>query len=1219
MTNWKIFPRFLLFISLMLGLLAGMTSPVTKKQTVSAAPLSASLRDVVISEVAWGGTAASANDEWVELHNTTNSAISLTGWTLISSDTTPSLSLNGTIPANGYYLIECSTDNNTISNMAADFLITGTCSSNFSNSGEVLTLRDNLSNEIDTANSGSSSWYAGSGSPDYFSMERVDFNADNASAWVSNNGITRNGLDASSNPINGTPRNSQIDLSLSLKTKSISGITPPFNVTYTLILTNLGFGTATAIDITDNFPSLAGSGVTYSSHAASSGTYNNGTGVWSVPSLAYGSSATLDITVATTAASLVTYSAQITASGQSDPVTSNNSDTTKIGLPLLNISNLVSNPTPNIGSNVVFTLSVTNPSATISASNVLVDALLPSGLTYVSDNSGGSYNGTTGLWNIGNLAIGGSATISITATVSSNGVKNFVVDVSSIEFANNSATSTVNPFGGLSDLSLIQTLTKSPTAVGQVIFTLTITNSGPYDATNVEVRDLLPSGVTYVSDNGGGFYNRTTGIWSVGTLPTASPTKTLTITARVNPSGTMTNAAEVWKSDQTDSDSTPGNSSTTEDDDASVEIKISDLSVSETVDISGVNAVFTVRVSNAGPDGATGVVVKTMLPDLTSAYTFVSYGSTQGSYTASSGEWNVGSLANGASATLTITTTMSSSLIVNWVEVKSSDQVDPDSVPNNNSRTEDDDSSAPSADLSVTQTASNLNPDINTNVVLTITVTNAGAAGTTNVQVRDMLPIGLTYVSYTSTAGTSYSNSTGIWTVGSLANGQSKVLNITTKVSTYGILTNWAEVWQSDESDPDSNPRNNSTIEDDDASVTITSYRSIIINEIAWSGTASSAEDEWLELYNPSSVAINVTGWTLKSASGSLNITLSGTVNAGGYFLLERGDNTTISDTAADQIYSGTGSGPLSDGGEVLTLRDGSGNFIDTANNEGSTSASNPWPKGLATSNHNSMERVGTSTELDKNWVSNLGNPKNGLDADNGFIYGTPRRANSVGTAVAPTPTLTRPGGTSLAGRPIINEFLVRPGFDWNQDGKVDVYDEFIEIKNIGNADISISGWKLEIESGRGSGTFALPAQTLKVGQRLIFYALQSNLLLSDGGDTIRLISSNGEIFDAYTYGIAKVEDETVCRLPDGNGSWYEDCIPTPNFSNSREGTVPSMPGEGFESPVCELPDTLPADFLFAECRGYGSNMWRAFYWDVLGWQGSQYIGNTSRWESFVE
>ena len=111
-----------------------------------------------------------------------------------------------------------------------------------------------------------------------------------------------------------------------------------------------------------------------------------------------------------------------------------------------------------------------------------------------------------------------------------------------------------------------------------------------------------------------------------------------------------------------------------------------------------------------------------------------------------------------------------------------------------------------------------------------------------------------------------------------------------------------------------------------------------------------------------------------------------------------------------------------------------------------------------------------------------------------------------------------------------------------------------------------------------------------------VFYGLQTNILLSDGGDTVRLINPSGKIYDAYTYAIAKVEDQSVCRLPDGNGSWYEDCIPTPNLTNSREGDVPSMPGgEVFESPVCELPDTLPADFLFAECRGYGADIWHSF------------------------
>jgi hypothetical protein len=99
------------------------------------------------------------------------------------------------------------------------------------------------------------------------------------------------------------------------------------------------------------------------------------------------------------------------------------------------------------------------------------------------------------------------------------------------------------------------------------------------------------------------------------------------------------------------------------------------------------------------------------------------------------------------------------------------------------------------------------------------------------------------------------------------------------------------------------------------------------------------------------------------------------------------------------------------------------------------------------------------------------------------------------------------------------------------------------------------------------------------------------------------------------------VEDQSICRLPDGNGSWYEDCTPTPNLTNKRGGVVPVMPqGNDFESPVCDLPDTLPAAFLFAECRGYGANIWNSFYWDKTGWLRDQYVPeNMSKWKSFVE
>ncbi|MBL8103108.1 MAG: lamin tail domain-containing protein [Anaerolineales bacterium] len=393
--------------------------------------------------------------------------------------------------------------------------------------------------------------------------------------------------------------------------------------------------------------------------------------------------------------------------------------------------------------------------------------------------------------------------------------------------------------------------------------------------------------------------------------------------------------------------------------------------------------------------------------------------------------------------------------------------------------------------------------------------------------------------------------------------------------------------------------------------------RSVVINEIAWAGTISGlADDEWIELYNPGSAPIDITDWYLKSADGTPNIVLNGVIPAGGYYLLERDDNNTVFDIAADQIYTGNG---LSNSGEALTLYDASNKIVDTANGNGGS-----WPAGSATS-YATMERTLGTADSDSAWHSNLSTKRNGKNANGGDILGTPKSSNSVG----PTPTPSREATDTrtptplpfvIDPRPIINEILPRPGFDWNQDGKVDVFDEFIEIKNLTSIDINLKGWKLDKVSG---GTFILPDVVLKPNQRIVFYSLQTNLLLSDGGETVRLIHpSNGKIYDAYTYTIARAEDQSICRLPDGNvfGGWYEDCIPTPNLTNTREGSVPSMPDEGYQSPICQLPDTLPADFLFAECRGYGANIWNSFYWDQNGGLGAKNIPqNTSKWEAIIE
>jgi phosphatidylserine/phosphatidylglycerophosphate/cardiolipin synthase-like enzyme len=171
-------------------------------RSAGASPAAAAL-DVVVNEVAWGGTAAGSADEWIELKNNTAVAINLNGWVLRSlTDNSPSIILTGTIAPGGYYLLERS-DNNTVSDIPAD---QAPYLGDLGNGGESLQLTDASSNVIDTANGNGGAWPAGSGSPGYYSMERINSLTPDADLnWAPNDGVTRNGLDASGDPLNGTP------------------------------------------------------------------------------------------------------------------------------------------------------------------------------------------------------------------------------------------------------------------------------------------------------------------------------------------------------------------------------------------------------------------------------------------------------------------------------------------------------------------------------------------------------------------------------------------------------------------------------------------------------------------------------------------------------------------------------------------------------------------------------------------------------------------------------------------------------------------------------------------------------------------------------------------------------------------------------------------------------------------------------------------------------
>jgi len=416
-----------------------------------------------------------------------------------------------------------------------------------------------------------------------------------------------------------------------------------------------------------------------------------------------------------------------------------------------------------------------------------------------------------------------------------------------------------------------------------------------------------------------------------------------------------------------------------------------------------------------------------------------------------------------------------------------------------------------------------------------------------------------------------------------------------------------------------------------------TSYLSLLINEVGWMGTKASSSDEWVELYNPSACDINLSGWTLTD-NGNVNISLSGTIQVGKYFLLGR-YTSVFTDVTINQIFSGS----LNNNGATLYLLDPSGSSVDTAN-----AAGGYWPAGSAYPSYASMERFLISpSELYTDWRTFGGVPF-GHDRNGNLVNGTPGRSNWALTliltptatpTITKTPTITRTPTvtgtlptltptrrpTGIPPTPfahvVINEFLPRAGFDWNNDGLIDVNDEFIEIENLGPINVNLSGWKLSDDPNIGGKTFVLPGQTLKPGQRAVYYGLTTHILLVDSGDTIRLTNPSGVIVDARGYGVVKYPDQSHCRIPDGDGYWQLACLPTPGNGNVLTGALPALPPAKINQPApCLLPDTTPAEFRLAVCSPYGADIWNRKYWDDAAGQNQFVIPDPfSKGEIIVE
>jgi len=167
--------------------------------------------------------------------------------------------------------------------------------------------------------------------------------------------------------------------------------------------------------------------------------------------------------------------------------------------------------------------------------------------------------------------------------------------------------------------------------------------------------------------------------------------------------------------------------------------------------------------------------------------------------------------------------------------------------------------------------------------------------------------------------------------------------------------------------------------------------RPVVINEIAWMGTEASTNDEWMEIANTTDYEINLDGFVLESIDETPNITLSGAINANGYYLLERTDDTTVQDVVADKTYAGA----LSNDGEEIILKYGD-KIIDRT-----PAITDRWAFGINDIKC-SMERYSRFEDGDDvdNWMDAEYTFSSGIDAEGNGICGTPKTRNAISYVV---------------------------------------------------------------------------------------------------------------------------------------------------------------------------------------------------------------------------
>ncbi|MBI3416570.1 MAG: DUF11 domain-containing protein [Verrucomicrobia bacterium] len=582
------------------------------------------------------------------------------------------------------------------------------------------------------------------------------------------------------------------DLSVSLAASPDPSIYGNF-LRYTVTVTNLGPQTANGIRLSQVLPVKAN----FDSANLSQGSFFRQSNILTcnfgtLESLA---SATATITINPLAVGLISSTARVSAN-ETDPHPENNfaAITTRV-IPFSDLAiGIQSTPVP-IGANheLTYLVSVQNLGPNPAADVVIIDRLTPDMIFVRAEVFEGNCTNENGVvsCNVGGVPVGGTATAAIYVKPTRVGwlTNEVSVDAQVIDlFSFNNEASIVSDVQADADVVVSVTGAPGVQSIGSnVVFQIAVTNRGVLPAGHVLLTNDVPANAELqsVQLSHGAFTTQPGSIvCELGDLP---PGEGATLTIEVKPlaTGSLTNVARAGTTDF-EFDTRNNSAAAAVEILPSADLTISAVAAPDPVPI-GKLFTYTITVTNLGPTTAANVVLTGAVP---STALLASSQASQGTCTIGDSAFTcrLGTLTNGASATVTLVMDPLAAGFITNIFAVSGRVIDPDGANNSVAVSN---LISPALDLFVTQIA---NPDpvlIGENFVYQITVSNRTDRLVPAVTVFDTLPPGVNFISANASQGlATHNDGTVIFQLGDLDVESGATLAIQAAPTQTGSLTN---------------------------------------------------------------------------------------------------------------------------------------------------------------------------------------------------------------------------------------------------------------------------------------------------------------------------------------------------------------------------------------------------------------------------------------------